>query len=369
MTLMKREIIMKTDVIPVKDKKVVLGLSGGVDSTTACLLLQQKGYEVTGLYFNVLSEKCINSRENIRKGREKAERAAKELGIQFIYKDMSQEFEKTVIRNFCDEYICGRTPNPCIMCNPNVKFKVLSETADEIGAEYIATGHYAGTFYDEATGNWHIRKAANEAKDQSYMLYRLPQNIISRLILPLNDVADKEEVREKARTMKLSNADASDSQEICFIDKEDNYEDFIRRMGITSRPGRFVNREGEVLGEHKGVIHYTIGQRKGLGIALGKPAFVTEIDGDNNRIILGDNEELFKKEVISSDNVFACDFKDGIRVTAKIRYAARPAEAMLRNNCDGTVSCIFDDPQRAPTPGQSIVFYVNDILIGGGFIK
>lgn len=360
---------MKTDVIPVKDKKVVLGLSGGVDSTTACLLLQQQGYEVTGLYFNVLSEKCINSRENIRHGREKAERAAEELGIQLIYKDVSQEFEKTVIHNFCNEYICGRTPNPCVICNPTVKFRVLAETADEIGAEYVATGHYAGTCYDEDAGIWYIRKAANEAKDQSYMLYRLPQNVISRLLLPLNDIADKEEVREKARLMNLSNADSSDSQEICFIDKDDNYEDFIRRMGMTSSPGRFVSREGKVLGEHKGIIHYTVGQRKGLGIALGKPAFVTEIDGENNRIILGDNEDLFKKEVISSDNIFACDFKGEIRVTAKIRYAARPAEAMLKDNCDGTVSCIFDEPQRAPTPGQSIVFYINDILIGGGFIK
>lgn len=407
---MRKRIIIMTSM---KKNKVVLGLSGGVDSTAAALILKEKGYEVTGLYFDVFGGSAKSE-----EGRVKAETAAEQLGIKFIYRDLSDEFREKVIGNFCSEYSCGRTPNPCIVCNPDVKFRVLLETADQEGAQYIATGHYAGTYHDEATDTWFIRRAANEAKDQSYMLYRLGQEVVSRLLLPLNDAEDKEKIRDIARKNDMKNAEAKDSQEICFIEADDNYKDFLMRRGYETPEGNFVDAQGNVLGRHKGILNYTIGQRKGLGIALGKPAFVTAIDGVKNQIVLGDNTDLFKTEVCSSGNVvfgvrtdavpekgspaaaeaeasgIACaaayggnmagsggkngqvcqmipdELKawlgDGIR--AKIRYAAKPAEAAVTLLDDGRIMASFSEPQRAPTPGQSIVFYKGDLVIGGGFI-
>lgn len=346
--------------ISMKKNKVVLGLSGGVDSTAAALLLQEKGYEVVGLYFDIQSASSV--------GREIAELAAKQLGIEFIYKNVETEFADVVIGNFCSEYAKGRTPNPCIVCNPMVKFNVLLEAANEVGAYHIATGHYADTHYDEASDTWYIKKAANERKDQSYMLYRLGQEVISRLILPLNEIEDKEQVRELARQKALKNSEAKDSQEICFIDDNDNYKDFLARRGITAPKGNFVDPDGNILGEHQGILNYTIGQRKGLGIALGRPAFVTCIDCENNNVVLGENADLFKNEVVSADNVLIGSDLDGVSVTAKIRYAARPAAAKLKLLDDGSVMTIFEEPQRAATPGQSIVFYKDDLVVGGGFI-
>lgn len=431
---MRKRIIIMTSM---KKNKVVLGLSGGVDSTAAALILKEKGYEVTGLYFDVFGGSAKSE-----EGRVKAETAAEQLGIKFIYRDLSDEFREKVIGHFCSEYSCGRTPNPCIVCNPDVKFRVLLETADQEGAQYIATGHYAGTYYDEATDTWFIRRAANEAKDQSYMLYRLGQEVVSRLLLPLNDVDDKEKIRDIARKNDMKNAEAKDSQEICFIEADDNYKDFLMRRGYETPEGEFVDAQGNVLGCHKGIMNYTIGQRKGLGIALGKPAFVTAIDGAKNQVVLGDNADLFKTEVCSSGNVvfgvrtdaaaekgspaaaeaeasgIACavgsdisdessyavgsDISDEIAcaaayggtmagsggkngqvcqmipdelkawlgdgIRAKIRYAAKPAEAAVTLLDDGRIMASFSEPQRAPTPGQSIVFYKGDLVIGGGFI-
>ncbi len=409
---MRKRIIMTS----MKKNKVVLGLSGGVDSTAAALILKEKGYEVTGLYFDVFGGSAKSE-----EGRAKAETAAEQLGIKFIYRDLSDEFREKVIGNFCSEYSCGRTPNPCIVCNPGVKFRVLLETADREGAQYIATGHYAGTYHDEATDTWFIRRAANEAKDQSYMLYRLGQEVVSRLLLPLNDVDDKEKIRDIARKNDMKNAEAKDSQEICFIEADDNYKDFLKRRGYETPEGDFVDAQGNVLGRHKGILNYTIGQRKGLGIALGKPAFVTAIDGVKDQVVLGDNADLFKTEVCSSGNVMfgvrtdvapmegslekgspdvtkaetsggVCTAEDGGSVAgngggqvcqtipdelkawlgdgirAKIRYAAKLAEASVTLLDDGRIMASFSEPQRAPTPGQSIVFYKGDLVIGGGFI-
>lgn len=346
--------------------KVILGLSGGVDSTAAALVLQEQGYHVTGLYFNVLGSYCRNYEENIKAGREKAERTARQLGIDLIYADVSRDFDEMVVLPFCRAYMSGRTPNPCVLCNPAVKFKTLIDAANEGGAYHIATGHYAGTYYDAKADTWFIRKSANSAKDQSYMLYRLNREQISRLILPLEQFADKEDVRALARAAGTDNADRVDSQEICFVDSSDTYLDFLKRRGFSSPEGDFVDSEGNVLGRHKGISRYTIGQRKGLGIALGKPAFVTEIDERKNRVVLGDNRELFRKTVISTENILC---KQVSSVKAKIRYAASPSDAALEFNEDGTVTAVFTEPQRAATPGQSIVFYEDDLVIGGGIIK
>lgn len=361
-----------------KNNKVILGLSGGVDSTAAALLLQEKGYEVTGLYFDIHPEGSQpQSGSDAVSARERACRAAEQLGIEFIYKNAAYDFEKKVISDFCREYACGRTPNPCVVCNPSVKFAALLEAADQIGAYYIATGHYADTYYDEEAELWYIKKAANEKKDQSYMLYRLGQEAISRLLMPLNHMEDKENVRQIAREKAMVNSEAKDSQEICFIEEGDSYKEFLRRRGVTAPEGDFVDADGNVLGRHRGILDYTIGQRKGLGIALGKPAFVTAIDREKNQVVLGGNRELFHREVVSSGNILQgkllsqCQgqgligFND---ITAKIRYAAKPAKARLELMQDGRLKTIFDEPQRAATPGQSIVFYDGDLVLGGGFI-
>lgn len=347
-------------------QKVVLGLSGGVDSTAAALILKKQGYEVVGLYFNVLDGSCLNYRKNIREGLEKASYAAEKLGIRLIYKDVSISFSNTVTGRFCKEYVSGRTPNPCVICNPNVKFRTLIETADEENAGYIATGHYADTWRDPVSGIWFIKQANNKKKDQSYMLYRLGQDVIPRLLLPLSGYGDKEDVRhivKEAGVVGISGE--KDSQEICFVDGEDTYVDFMIRKGYEIPEGDFVDKDGNVLGRHKGICRYTIGQRKGLGIALGKPMYVTGIDAKNNTVKLGDNHELFSRRVVSAENILSAFSKN---VTAKIRYAALPARASLTVNSDETITCEFEHPQRAVTAGQSIVFYDGDIVIGGGFI-
>lgn len=352
---------------PLDKKKVILGLSGGVDSTTAALLLQKQGYEVTGLYFDV-------SRENIE-GRKAAEQAARELGIPFLYENVHDAFEEMVVENFCAEYLSGRTPNPCVICNPGIKFQILTKAADREGAFYIATGHYARTVYTSETG-WTIRQAASEKKDQSYMLYRLPASVIERLLLPLADMEDKEAARTIARKEGMFNAEAKDSQEICFLGEDENYVDFIRKRGHAIQEGDFVNREGEVLGRHKGLLHYTIGQRKGLGITFGKPMFVTRMDPAAGTVELGEQKDLFSQEVICDGSFFPSTgnekmpaFLEGRQVKAKIRYAAKPAAARIESLPDGRIKTVFEVPQRAATPGQSIVFYAGEQVVGGGFIE
>lgn len=360
-----------------KKNKVVLGLSGGVDSTAAALLLLEKGYEVTGLYFSVSEDD---------KGKKDAESAARQLGIDLITKDVSEKFSDLIISDFCREYMSGRTPNPCIICNPMLKFRTLIEAADETGAYYIATGHYADTFYDKVSDTWHIKKAANEKKDQSYMLYRLGQDVISRLLLPLSSIDSKEDTREIARCNGLENADAKDSQEICFIEKDDDYKSFLKRNGAVTAEGYFVDINGNILGKHSGIADYTVGQRKGLGIALGKPAFVTEINSDTNTIVLGDESELYSTVVISRKNIIFGKALDDLRsdisgsalsigltgfdkgMEAKIRYSSKPASASVEILDDLSLKTVFDKPQRAVTPGQSIVFYKDDLVIGGGII-
>ncbi len=343
--------------------KVLLGLSGGVDSATAALLLKEKGFTVTGYYFDVAG--------NNEKGKSEAAAVAQQLGIDFIYEDVSADFGKIVIGNFIEEYLRGRTPNPCVMCNPSVKFKCLIERANEIGAYYIATGHYCRIAHDEADDKFYIRRAASEKKDQSYMLYRLGQEVLSRLIFPLGEFESKDVTRKLARENSLQNAEKKDSQEICFISPADNYAEYIKRAGFSSAPGDFIDKNGKVLGRHQGILSYTIGQRKGLGIALGKPAFVTKIDYEKNTVTLGSNEDLFNREVISEDNVFAAypaETYDGKKVLAKVRYSAVPTEAAIK--VDGKrIVTEFKDAQRAATPGQSVVFYDEDRVIGGGFIE
>lgn len=346
--------------------KVLLGLSGGVDSTAAALLLKNRGLHVTGLYFDV--------HEGVGSGADAAKKTARELGIDFIYKNVSAVFSKIVIENFCHEYKEGRTPNPCVLCNPTVKFKTLIEEADKIGAFYIATGHYAQVFFNEKSGCYFVRQATNVKKDQSYMLYRLGQEVLSRLLLPLNSISDKEETRNLVRAQEIGNAEQRDSQEICFIGKDENYIDYLKNRGYIGQPGKFIDKNGNYLGKHQGLMNYTVGQRKGLGITFGKPVFVTEVNHNNNTVTLGDDGDLLKKSVISTDNILVGAEGsqpvqyDRVQITAKIRYAAKPMSATLHLLENGLIETTFDEWQRAVTPGQSIVFYQNELVIGGGFI-
>ncbi len=343
-----------------KNKKVLIGFSGGVDSTASCILLREKGYEVTGYFFDVLG--CNLEALSY------ASRIASQLGIELITEDVSDDFKRLVADNFCTEYLAGRTPNPCVVCNPRIKFRKLIECADRIGASYISTGHYARL--KKTSDGVFVRRAVNISKDQSYMLYRLPESTLRRLILPLGEISDKSEVRRLAAENGLDNALKKDSQEICFINSDDNYADYIKRTGAKSEAGHFIDKKGNVLGNHDGILNYTVGQRKGLGIAIGKPVFVTGIDPVKNTVTLGDGEDLLSNEIRSRDNVFtagnAAEY-EGRYISAKIRYAAQPEKAKLHIEGDEIIT-VFDRPQRAAAPGQSIVFYDNDIVIGGGFM-
>lgn len=348
--------------------KVLLGLSGGVDSTTAALFLQKKGFDVTGFYFEVIGDKS--------EGAEDAKKVADELGIPLITFDASKKFRDIVIENFLSSYKIGKTPNPCVLCNPEIKFKLLLEHADKIGAYYIATGHYARIFHNLSTEKYFVQRGINEKKDQSYMLYRLGQDVLSRLIFPLGMSKDKGEVREIAYENHLSNAGKADSQEICFLQDDTDYINYINEHGYSAPQGNFIDKNGNVLGTHKGIHCYTIGQRKGLGIALGKPVFVTNIDPKTNNITLGGSDDLMKFEIHSYDNFFTETGSDSIPSTigenfscyAKIRYASQLAKAHVTKEQDNKLKIHFEQPQRAPSPGQSIVFYDRDIVIGGGYI-
>ncbi len=341
--------------------KVILGLSGGVDSTAAALLLKEKGLDVIGLFLDMTGDENTEML--------KAQQAAKELEIPFVYKDASKEFSEKIVSDFLEEYSHGRTPNPCVICNPLIKFQSLLDVADEMEAPFIATGHYARTYFDQDLKAWFIRRGVNSKKDQSYILYRLPQSVLMRLIMPLGDIPHKEDVRALVREKDLSNAALRDSQEICFIGKGDNYISFLESKGIKSQPGNFIDEEGNILGPHKGIIYYTIGQKKGLGGSFGRPMYVNRINTEDNTIVLSrDEQDLFKYRVVSKDNIFNIPF-EGLRVDAKLRYAAKPAPAFIRPIEDNKIEAIFDEPQRAPTPGQSIVFYLGDFVLGGGIIE
>jgi tRNA-specific 2-thiouridylase len=350
------------------NNKVLLGLSGGVDSTAAALLLKRKGFRVFAIFLDVLG--------NQKKEIQAAEEVANQLDIPFIYKDVSIEFEDKVIKYFCQAYVNGTTPNPCIQCNPTIKFKVLRETADQMGIDWVATGHYATVFYDISDNNYYIKKAVSIRKDQSYVLYRLNQDVLSHLLLPLGTIKSKEEVRDLVRSIGIKNAETKDSQEICFI-KDNNYVKYIKNRGYKELTGDFLDLKGNRIGTHKGLIHYTIGQRKNLGQTFGKPQYVVRMDPFNNTVTLGDHPDLFDTVIYAKDLFFTAysnnDYLpkeyNNIIVQAKIRYSAQAKDARLIQEKKGVLKIVFQEPQRAATPGQSVVFYDGDKLLGGGIIQ
>ncbi|MBQ4100275.1 MAG: tRNA 2-thiouridine(34) synthase MnmA, partial [Oscillospiraceae bacterium] len=297
---------------------------------------------------------------------EDAKRVADFLSIPLYVKDITAVFEQNVILPFCDYYRSGKTPNPCIFCNPTTKFKALIDTANELGIEKIATGHYAKT--ENIDGKTYLKKAGFIPRDQSYMLYRLPQDILSRLVLPLNEL-DKPSVREIASKIGLFCANKPDSQEICFVENND-YASFIEGRFGKSPEGDFIAPNGKVCGKHKGILHYTVGQRKHLGIALGTPVFIKEIDATNNKIYLANSGEEYANAVTLTDCVYIPDKTAvlGKNLTAKIRSMAKPVPISLEVLDETNAVVRFENAERAPAPGQSCVIYDGDFCLGGGYI-
>lgn len=360
-----------------KKKKVVIGMSGGVDSSVAAALLLEQGYEVIGLTMRLWDGEEINgdffgSTCCSMSAVEDAKYVCYKLGIEHFVMDFRREFEDSVVNYFVDEYKSGRTPNPCIACNRFLKFDAMLERAELLGAEYIATGHYAKTEYDEKCGRYLLKRARSEAKDQTYALYSLSQKQLSRIVMPLGGLETKSETRAIAEKLGLITAKKPDSMEICFVPDKD-YASFIeRRTGEGTREGNFVDAEGNVIGRHKGIIHYTVGQRKGLGVTFGKPMFVLKIDAERNEIVLGEKGTEFSSELLARDlNFIPFDTLDApIEVNAKVRYSAKEAAARVEPLENGRARVVFSEPQRAITPGQAVVFYEKDgdCVVGGGVI-
>ena len=342
--------------------KVIVGLSSGVDSSVAAYLLKQQGYDVTGATIDTGMGQCPA---------EGASAIAKQLRIPHYVLDVKERFEETVVCPFASAYYEARTPNPCVLCNPRVKWQALLDLADQLGAKYVATGHYS-RIVQLPNGRYTIEKAAY--KDQSYVLYHLSQEQLSRTLMPLYGY-NKNEVRAIAAEQQLLSAQKPDSQEICFI-PDDDYTGFLQNYtGRTSEPGCFVDKTGKQLGLHKGLIHYTIGQRKGLGIALGQRTFVTALRPQTNEVVLGDNEDCFQQGVLVEDVNFLMEepaVAENMAVAAalkgKVRYAHKEEPCRIHHREDGLWECIFDCPQRAVTPGQAIVWYADELVYGGGTV-
>ncbi|MFZ5989789.1 MAG: tRNA 2-thiouridine(34) synthase MnmA [Bacillota bacterium] len=356
-------------------KKVMIGMSGGVDSSVAAAILLEKGYEVIGVTMKIWPE--MNEDLKTTEGGccslsavDDARRVANKLGIPYYVMNFKDIFEEKVISYFKDEYLKGKTPNPCIACNRHVKFEAMLNKAVSMGIDYVATGHYAIITYDDNKKRFLLKKSVTQKKDQTYALYNLTQDQLSKILMPIGEYT-KDEVREKAKELGLSVATKPDSQEICFVEDND-YGRFIEEnTDAQIRPGNFVDTRGNILGRHRGIIHYTVGQRKGLGIALGKPMYVVRLDVENNNVVLGEDTEVFSEELIADDlNFISIDkLTQPLKVKAKIRYSAKEADATIYPLEDGRAKVVFDTPQRAITPGQSVVFYDEDIVVGGGIIQ
>ena len=354
-------------------KTVVVGLSGGVDSSVAAYLLKEQGYDVIGVTMQIWQEEdsCTVEENGGCCGLsavEDARRVAQKLDIPYYVMNFRKEFQKQVIDYFTREYLEGRTPNPCIACNRYVKWESLLKRSLEIGADYIATGHYARV-EQLPNGRYAVRNSVTAKKDQTYALYNLTQEQLARTLMPVGAYT-KDEIRKIAEEAGLLVAHKKDSQEICFVPDND-YARFIKNStGKTIPKGNFVLADGKVIGEHQGIIHYTIGQRKGLNLSMGHPVFVTKIRPDSNEVVIGENEDLFVNTLICDRvNFMAMEgLEEEVRLKAKIRYNHPGAECVISPVEDGKVRVTFDQPQRAITPGQAVVFYQGEYVAGGGII-
>lgn len=353
--------------------KCLIAMSGGVDSAVVAYLTKSKGIECVGATMKLLGgggiqldeqHACCN-KEDI----EDARKVCEKLGMEHFLYDFSEHFASKVVDKFVKAYETGSTPNPCIECNRYLKFERLFSEAKAQGCSHVATGHYVQVIFDEKKGRWILRKAKDLSKDQSYVLYSLTQEQLSAAYFPLGDMT-KSQVREIAEKNGFTNANKKESQDICFVKNED-YADFIERYtGKTYPDGAFVDRDGNILGTHKGIIRYTVGQRKGLGLALPAPMYVCEIDTDKNAVVLCRHEELFTATLTATDiNLISVEnMYNPMRVKAKVRYRHQEQPATAVQIDENTLRVTFDEPQRAITKGQAVVLYDGDVVVGGGTI-
>ena len=340
-------------------------MSGGVDSSVSALLLKEKGYEVIGTTLELfVGSSCCNINTYLD-----AKKVCSSIGVPHFTFECKDDFKKYVIDDFINCYANCKTPNPCIECNKYMKFGLMYEKAKELGCTYIATGHYAKTEYSKKYGRWVLKKSNAGKKDQSYVLWNIPKELIQYTLFPLADFENKEQIREIAREHDLKVANKPDSEDICFVPDGDYAKFLENNSNLKPKKGKIVTSKGEVLGEHTGLYHYTIGQRKGLGISYKVPLFVLGFNKERNEVIVGEESELYKKEIIVDDiNLLLVDeIKTSMEVEVKTRYSSKSAKAKIIQE-NNKIKVTFDESQKALTPGQSAVFYVDDIVLGGGKI-
>jgi tRNA-specific 2-thiouridylase len=365
------------------ENTIAVAMSGGVDSSTVAAMLRAEGHQLVGLTMQLWNQRRLAGKAGMPESTHgrccsiddvyDARRVSEQLGIPYYVVNHEERFENDVVRPFVSEYLAGRTPIPCSLCNNHLKFDQLLLVARQIGAERIATGHYARVQYDEQRGRWLLRRPVDETKDQTYFLFGLTQEQLSRTLFPLGELR-KTEVRELARQHRLSIAEKPDSQEICFIPGGD-YKRFINAYleeqgeSLPDTTGELVTTSGEVVAEHAGVHNFTVGQRKGLGVATGSPLYVIQVAGEKNQVVVGAEEQLYTRTMRLRDLnwISIAELRGPLRVTAKIRHKHTPAAAMVEPHGD-EVLVTFEEPQRAVTPGQAAVFYDRDIVVGGGWI-
>jgi tRNA-specific 2-thiouridylase len=359
-------------------------MSGGVDSSTVAAMLRTEGYNVIGLTMQLWNQRRLAGKGGMPESVQgrccslddvyDARRVAQQIGIPYYVVNHEERFERDVIRPFVEEYVSGRTPIPCSLCNNHLKFDQLLIVAQQIGAARVATGHYARVAFDEARGRWLLKRPADTTKDQTYFLFGLTQEQLSRTIFPLGDMT-KPEVRELARHHGLALAEKPDSQEICFVPGGD-YKRFIdaylaeQGEALPETAGDLVTTNGDVIGEHGGIHNFTVGQRKGLGVATGSPLYVIQISGANKQVVVGGEEHLYSRTLRARRvNLIAVeDLHEPMRVTVKIRHRHEPASALIERTGDDEILVTFNEPQRAITPGQAAVFYDGGTVVGGGWI-
>ncbi len=365
-------------------KTIAVAMSGGVDSSTVAAMLRAEGHNLIGLTMQLWNQRRLAGREGMPEqvtGRccslddvYDARRVAEHLGVPYYVVSHEERFERDVVRPFVAEYLSGRTPIPCSLCNNHLKFDQLLVVARQIGADCVATGHYARVEFDDARGRWLLKRPADHSKDQTYFLFGLTQEQLSRSLFPLGNMT-KPEVRELARQHGLALAEKPDSQEICFVPGGD-YKRFIdayladQGESLPGTAGELVTTNGEVIGEHAGIHNFTVGQRKGLGVATGSPLYVIQINGAEKKVIVGGDEHLYSRTLRARriNLISVDDLREPMRVSVKIRHRHEPATAVIENAGHDEILATFDDPQRAITPGQAAVFYDGDVVVGGGWI-
>jgi tRNA-specific 2-thiouridylase len=365
-------------------RTIAVAMSGGVDSSTVAAMLRADGHSVVGLTMQLWNQRRLAGREGMPEavtGRccslddvYDARRVAETIGIPYYVVNHEDRFERDVVRPFVQEYLSGRTPIPCSLCNNHLKFDQLLVVAQQIGAEAVATGHYARVEFDAPSGRWLLKRPTDRSKDQTYFLFGLTQEQLSRTLFPLGGMT-KPQVRELARKHGLALAEKPDSQEICFVpggDYKRFLDAYLAEQGdsLPDTAGELVTTDGRVIGEHTGIHNFTVGQRKGLGVATGSPLYVLQIKGDQRQVVVGEQENLYSKTLVAkrANLISVVDLREPMRVTVKIRHRHEPAPATIEKTEADQILVTFDEPQRAVTPGQAAVFYDADVVVGGGWI-